>query len=188
MMADRTGSLFQSSTTGPSGRTIVAFVASYVLSYLLLGLFLVLEQVYSGRVYQVYTPPIYDIPGNVIPGVFSIDRPHDGPYIIVVTLMMFLPVLLSGFLLGWITGRRSVRLVIFLVVLYVFPGLMLALWDFPSSAMVGWDVPSDESITPVLTYYMAYLTLICSVVSIPAAYLASRIRNRISPISQQRAV
>lgn len=181
-MADRTGSLFQSSTTGPSGRTIVAFVASYVFSYLLLGLFLVLEQVYAGRVYQVYTPPIHDIPG-----VFSIDRPHDGPYVIVVTLMMFLPVALSGFLLGWIRGRRSVGLVILLASLYVFPGLMLALWDFPSRVLIGWDVPSDESITPVLTYYIGYLTLISSGISIPAAYLASRIRNRIFPISQPRA-
>ena len=47
-MADQTRSLVRSSTSGPSGRTIIAFNAEYLCSYLLLGLFLVLEELYSG--------------------------------------------------------------------------------------------------------------------------------------------
>jgi hypothetical protein len=97
-----------------------------------------------------------------------------------VSLMLFAPVAFGGFLLGWISGRRSVELAILLAFLYVFPGLMLALWDFPSSSLVGWDVPSDESARSLLTLYLAYLTMLSSVGTVPAAYLASRIRNRIS--------
>lgn len=180
-MADQAGSLYQSSTSGPSGRTIIGFVASYLFSYLVLGFFLVLEHVYSGRAYQVYVEPL-----SGDPGYFDVNRPDAGPYIIVVTLMLFLPVVLSGFLLGWITGRRSVALAILLAVLYAFTGLMVTVWGLPFRNLVGWDIPSDEPVRPVMTYYIGYLALLSLACTLPAAYLASRIRNRVSPVSKQR--
>lgn len=171
MMADRTGPLFQSSTAGPSGRTIVGLVASYVFSLVLLGLFLVLEQMYSGA-----------------PGMVYSNRPDDGLYVIVVTLMLFVPVAAGGLMLGWITTRRSVASAILLAVLYVVTGVMGTLWEFPSSDLVGWDIPHEDIITSVLSYYAGYLILLSTACAVPAAYLASRIRNRISPISQRRVV
>jgi hypothetical protein len=174
MMADWTGSLYQPSTAGPSGRTIVGLVASYLASYLLLGFFLVLEQIYAGRAYQATTGA---------PGMDYIDRPHDGLYVIIVTLMMFVPVVVGGLMLGWITGRRSVAPAILLAVLYVITGLVGALWEFPSSVLVGWDVPHEDTITPVLSYYAGYLILLSTACTVSAAYLASRIRNRVSPVS-----
>lgn len=176
-MADRTGSPYQSSTSGPSGRTIVGFVASYLFSLFLLGLFLVLEQVYAGRAYQAYTGA---------PGIMYIDRPHDGLYVIIVTLILFVPVAFGGLMLGWITGRRSVAPAILLAVLYVVTGLMATLWEFPSSVLVGWDVPHEDRVTSVLSYYAGYLTVLSLACTVPAAYLASRIRNRAFPISKQR--
>ena len=130
-MADQTRSLVRSSTSGPSGRTIVSFVASYLCSYVLLGLFLVLEQVHSRHAFGVYVDPLF---GN--PAYIDVTRPYDGLYVMAVSLMLFAPVAFGGFLLGWISGRRSVELAILLAFLYVFPGLMLALWDFPSSSLV----------------------------------------------------
>ncbi len=180
-MADRAGSLYQSSSAGPSGRTIVGFVASYMFSYLLLGFFLVLERVYAGRAYGVYVEPLF---GN--PGYMDVNRPFDGPYIIVVTLMLFVPVAVGGLMVGWITGRRSLALAFLLAVLYVFTGLMVTVWGLPFSNLVGWDIPSDEPIRPVMTYYLGYLALVSIACAVPAAYLASRIRNRVSPISKQR--
>ena len=93
------------------------------------------------------------------PDIMYIDRPREGLYVIIVTLMLFVPVAFRGFLFGWISDRRSVALAILLAFLFVLPGLMLALWDFPSSSLDGWDVPSDESATSLLTLYLAYLTI-----------------------------
>lgn len=171
-MADRTGPLVQPGISGPSGRTIVGFIGSYMFSYLLLGLFLVLEQMYAAHAYQAFTGA---------PGIMYIDRPRDGLYVIILTLMLFIPVALGGLMLGWITGRRSFLLASLLTVLYIGTGLIMTIWELPFTALAGWDIPSDEPYRLELGYYAIYLTALSLACTVPAAYIGSRIRNMVSP-------
>lgn len=174
-MADRTGSLVQSSTTGPSGRTIIAFVASYVFSYLLLGLFLVLEQVYAAKVF-------------IDPLSGDISRTFDGPYLIVLTVMFFVPVVFGGIVIGWITGRRSLIPVFLLACLYVATALLPASNHHPIDGSGLSSLAGSTSGSLRLWLIFGYLVGFSFVSAMPTVYLAGRIRNRISPVSQRRVV
>lgn len=174
-MADRTGSLYQSSTSGPSGRTIVGLVASYLASYLLLGLFLVLERVYAAKVF------IDPISG-------SISRTFDGPYLIFLTVMFFVPVVFGGMVIGWITGRRSLRSVFLLACLYVATALLPASNHHPIDGSGLSSLAGGTSGSLRLWLIFGYLVGFSFVSAMPMAYLASRTRNRVSPISQRRVV
>jgi hypothetical protein len=75
--------------SGPRDRTIVGLVVGYLLSYLMPGLFQLAGHFYAMREY------IAPFPAG------GISYPDDGPYIIVFTVSLFVPLALGGTVLGW---------------------------------------------------------------------------------------
>jgi len=162
----------QRSHNGPRNRAIVGIVASYLLSYLMLGLFQLLEYLYAD---QALVDPVSG----------AIFRPYEGPYITVVTLSLYVPLVFAGMVLGWIVGDRPLVPALVVAVLYVLTGLMGITMSDPGMILLGWDVPPERS-SPLErtafplkeTVYGGYLIALSVASILPATYLASRIRNR----------